>query len=240
MIFAVRVVNGDFDWACITELDVRIGAEAGTVPELDDVNGTAAVDADECNAWNGVGVALRFVSVWGMGIWSVLTTVIVDETVSLLADWSDGIGVIGSGCFMSTERSSRKARRPSLASSFGTWPRSRQRQSAFWYEKSLNSSWLIALTITASIGVKTTGMFVKSLSKLLVSRGLTWRASPAFASTNNRLRINLPLSVWTVAWFVDAPRLPNRFCPRRMRDVWSPLHRLEQQHSPVVSLGSWS
>ena len=234
MTFAGRVDNGDFDWACITELDVRIGAEAGTGPELDDVNWTAAADADVCNAWNGVGVGLRFVSVWGIGIWSVLTTVIVEETVSLLADWCDRIGVIGKGCFKSTDRSSRKARRPSLASSFGTWPRSRQRQSTFWYEKSLNSSWLIALTITASIGVKTTGMFVKSLSKLLVSRGLTWRAK--HTPTKTHLYLYWPLSVWMVAWSVDVPRPPNRFFRRKMRDVWSPLHHLEQQHNRVVSL----
>ena len=88
-------------------------------------------DAVEFN-WNGDGLGDRFVSVCGIGIWSVFTTVMVDEVVSLFADWCDRIGVIGKVCFKLTGKSSRKARRPSLASSFGTSPRSRQRQSGFW------------------------------------------------------------------------------------------------------------
>jgi ABC-type multidrug transport system fused ATPase/permease subunit len=43
-------------------------------------------------------------------------------------------------------------------------------QSLFIYEKSRNSSWLNALTIIGSIGVKVGSSDVKSLSKLLVSR----------------------------------------------------------------------
>ncbi len=122
--------------------------------------------------WSGIVGRLRFVSICGIGVWSVFTTVIVDETASFVVDWCDNIGVIGNGCLKLIGKSSRNARRPSLASSFGTSPRSKQRQSGFWYENSLNSSWFIALTITDSIGVNPTGIFVKSLSKLLVSRGL--------------------------------------------------------------------